>query len=458
MPDSNDQAHFDRLRTSVKQQLDVSGKTLLLPFMSQFASPLLAASLRAVGIDAQVMETFRGLNLGKEYTSGKECFPCQVTLGDILYHLKQEKERLGATFDPKRYVYFMPEADGPCRFGMYNKMQRLILDRFEEFRDVPIVYLSTGNAYATHGILPPALAPVFRRLSYVALVIADVLDRTQWRVRPYELRPGMTDEFMRQALASMESVIQSVGANLEFSKMYRTLEEIVATARTFMDSQQPRRPRIGIVGEIYLRNHPDSNQDIVKHLERFGGEVVDASMAEWINFVTAERIRKLKRQWEMAWKDKNHRRLRQLTRQWISHELERLYQRWRQGQVYRQALQHLDIHPDHSISTIERRLEGNRLFHFAIGTEAALSIGGALEYAHDGFDGIVNVFPFTCMPSTMCSAVLKPLLHEKRIPYLDAPYDGTIQPNREVALRTFIYQARQHMEARIAGRNGKARK
>jgi predicted nucleotide-binding protein (sugar kinase/HSP70/actin superfamily) len=86
-----------------------------------------------------------------------------------------------------------------------------------------------------------------------------------------------------------------------------------------------------------------------------------------------------------------------------------------------------------------------------------LSIGGALEYVHDGFDGIINVFPFTCMPSTICAAVLKPLLHEKGIPYLDAPYDGTYQPNREVALRTFMYQAKQHMEARTAGENGRAK-
>ena len=133
-------------------------------------------------------------------------------------------------------------------------------------------------------------------------------------------------------------------------------------------------------------------------------------------------------------------------------EIEKLYQAWRQHQVYRSALKHLDIQADHSISQIERRLDANRLFTFAIGTEAALSIGGALEYAHHGCDGIVNVFPFTCMPSTICSAILKPLLHQMKIPYLDAPYDGTIQPNREVALRTFLYQAKQHRASRVAGK------
>ena len=135
-----------------------------MPDMAPFGARLIAACFRAVGVDAVVMDTYKGLSLGREFTSGKECFPCQVTLGDILHHLQQEKERLGSAFSPERYVYFLPEADGPCRFGMYNKLQRLVLDRFEEFRDIPIVYVSTENSYATNGIMPPERAPIFRKL------------------------------------------------------------------------------------------------------------------------------------------------------------------------------------------------------------------------------------------------------------------------------------------------------
>ncbi|NLJ27421.1 MAG: CoA activase [Deltaproteobacteria bacterium] len=430
---------------------DVSGKTLLIPEMAPFGSHLIAACFRAMGTDAVVMETYKGVNLGREFTSGKECFPCQVTLGDILHHLRKEKERLGPAFSPEQYVYFLPEADGPCRFGMYNKLQRLILDRFEEFKEVPIVYLSTEDAYSTGSIMPPERASAFRRLSYVAIIIADVLDRTVWRVRPYEWRPGMTDEFMKKALEAMVSMIETVGADLNFKKMYRMLEDIVATAASFIDPHQPRRPRIGIVGEIYLRSHPDSNQNIVRQLERFGAEVVDASIGEWINFITFVQARKLQRQWKLAQKIRDHKAMRQISRQWLANRIEILYQSRRQNQVYRCALKHLDIEADHTIRSIERRLDRNRLYSFDIGTEAALSIGGALEYVHHGFDGIVNVFPFTCMPSTICTAVLKPLLHKMKVPYIDAPYDGGIQPNREVALRTFAYQARQHLASRKTG-------
>lgn len=457
MSTPKDEYSFERFHTSVGR-FDVSGKTLLIPDMAPFGARLLAACFRAFGVGAVVMETYKGLVLGKEYTSGKECFPCQVTLGDILHHLRKEEERLGPAFSPENYAYFLPEADGPCRFGMYNKMQRLILDRFPEFRDVPIVFLSTGDAYGAGGLLPPEQASIFRKLSYVAVIIADVLDRIVWRVRPYERQPGMTDAYMEDALRSVCSVIESSGASLDFNRLHRMVEEITIETCAFLDSGKPRRPRIGIVGEIYLRSHPDSNQNIIRYLEDFGGEVVDASLGEWVNFVTYERAMKTRRRFKIAWREGDHTQLRQAVRQLLDLEIERCYQYWRQSQVYRRTLKHLDIQPDHSIRTIEKRLEGDHLFSFDIGTEAALSIGGALEYVHDGFDGIVNVFPFTCMPSTICTAVLKPLLHKKGIPYLDAPCDGTTQPNREVALRTFMYQAKQHLESRTAGENGKATK
>jgi predicted nucleotide-binding protein (sugar kinase/HSP70/actin superfamily) len=432
----------ERLTTRVGQ-FDLSGKTLLIPDMAPAGSRLLAAGFRAFGVPARVMETYTGLEMGKKFTSGKECFPCQVTLGDILYFLHQEKELLGDKFNPEDYVYFMPEADGPCRFGMYNKLHRLVLDKFPEFEDVSITYLSSADGYQSSLILPPEKSRLFRRLAYVATIIADVLDRTVWRVRPYEKKPGQTDEFMEKAMQEMEQAIEASGESRDFKSLYSLLSDIVFRAKDLIDPDKPRLPRIGIVGEIYLRTHPKSNQDIIREIESNGGEVVDASLGEWINFVTYSNLRQTRRQWSRAWKNMDIKSLMKSSRKWLDSKIEIQYQLWRQKQAYGQALKHLDIQDDHPIGLLEKRLDNDRLFNFDIGTEAAISIGGALEYVHENFHGVVNVFPFTCMPSTICSAILKPILLEKKVPYLDAPYDGSIQPNRDIAIRTFMYQARQ---------------
>ena len=91
-------------------------------------------------------------------------------------------------------------------------------------------------------------------------------------------------------------------------------------------------------------------------------------------------------------------------------------------------------------------LKQDDLYSFDVGTEACLSIAGIIAYAKHGFNGVVNVYPFTCMPSTATSAVTKPIMSESRVPYLDAPYDSSIQPGREATIRTFMYQANQHMK------------
>ncbi len=439
---------FERRLTQKVGRFDLSGKTLLIPDMSPFGARLLAASFRAFDVPARVMPTYTGLDLGKELTSGKECFPCQVTLGDILFFLDQEKERLGPGFSPENYVYFMPEADGPCRFGMYNKLHRLILDTFSEYQDVTITYLSSSDSYSSSGLMPEEKSKMFRKLAYVASIMSDVLDRVLWRVRPYEEKPGHTDVLMEDSLASMAQLIEEKGSDLDFKSLYDLLGDIVSSAKGLMDPQQPRRPKIGIVGEIYLRTHPQSNQYIIKELERFGGEVVDASLGEWINYVTYNNLRNFRLKWQKAWQKKDMSELLQASRKWLGLKVEIEYQLWRQRQLYSKAMEHLDIQGDHQIADLEKKLDQDRLFNFDIGTEAAISIGGALEYMQEDFDGVVNVFPFTCMPSTITSAILKPILLQKRMPYLDATYDGSIQPNREIALRTFMYQARQRQQAR----------
>ena len=132
-------------------QFNLTGKTVLIPEMSRFGCRLLAATFRSFGINAIVMDTFKGLSLGLEHTSGKECFPCQVTLGDILYHMKIEQEKKGKGFNINDYIYFLIEAGGPCRFGMYNKYQRIVLDSFPEYRGLKIGSLTTDDGYSFDG-------------------------------------------------------------------------------------------------------------------------------------------------------------------------------------------------------------------------------------------------------------------------------------------------------------------
>ncbi len=443
--DSNKIVDFKSLTENVGR-FNLRGKTFLIPEMARIGSHVLAAAFRGFGIDAKVMETYKGLDLGMKYTSGKECYPCQITMGDILYFLKKEQKKLGEDFNPDDYVYFMPEAEGPCRFGMYNKYQRIVLDSFPEFGKVKIGSVTTKDGYSTAGIIEMERVRDLRKAAYFAVIVTDILDRLLWRIRPYERETGMADDFIATSMHIMEDAFETYAADKVFGKILDKLEEIIKEGKTIIDPNIPPKPLIGVVGEIYLRTHVHANQDVIRVLERYGAEVVNASIAEWINYTTYEGLRAARKGLQLNLKQFRLGALRENLEKIISFGGEMLYQQFRQRQGYKHVRALIDLAEDHHVGHLERVVMEKDLYSFDAGTEACLSISGIMEYVREGYNGIVNVYPFTCMPSTITSAIAKPLMNKLRIPYLDTPYDSSIQPGREAAIRTFMYQAHQHFK------------
>ena len=67
-------------------------------------------------------EDARTLELGGKYTSGDECYPQRIVLGDYLRLIEDHK------LDPKKTAFLLPTANGPCRFGQYVGLLRRVLD------------------------------------------------------------------------------------------------------------------------------------------------------------------------------------------------------------------------------------------------------------------------------------------------------------------------------------------
>jgi predicted nucleotide-binding protein (sugar kinase/HSP70/actin superfamily) len=419
-------------------------KTVLIPEMNRAAALLLAATFRGFGVEAKTLETYKGLDLGKAYTSGKECYPCQVTLGDILYFVQKEKGRLGPAFDPGQYVYFLPESDGPCRFGLYNRFQRIVLDSFPGLNRLAISSITTRDGYSLSGILDKDKVLDFQKSGFFAVIVADIMDRLLWRIRPYERKAGSADEFIETSLQTLENTFERHGPGKDFEKILDEVVQLIEEGKGLIDRKIPPKPLIGIVGEIFLRTHVQSNQDLIRLLEKYGAEVVNASVAEWANYVSYDALRTAKAQALLNLKQRRFGPLWSKLKEMFGFRIDLYYKEHRQDQAYRRVQPVLDLVGDHKIAHLEEILKEKDLFSFDVATEACLSIASIISCSRAGYNGMVNVYPFTCMPSTTTSAVVKPAMSELGIPYLDAPYDSSIQPGREAAIRTFMYQAEQH--------------
>ncbi|KPJ78686.1 MAG: hypothetical protein AMJ54_02460 [Deltaproteobacteria bacterium SG8_13] len=422
-------------------------KQVLIPEMNRAGAHLIAAVCRSFGIQGRVLETYKGMDLGQEFTSGKECYPCQVTMGDILFFIQQESEKLGRDFNPENYVYFMPESDGPCRFGMYNKYQRIVLDTFPGLDKLKIGSITCRGGYSLDGFLEKEKVRDLRKMMYLSVLVADILDRMLWRIRPYEKEPGSADHLVEISVPDMAAAFESHAADKDTEAILRELDAIIGKAVDLVDPTIPRKPRIGIVGEIFLRMHTDSNQNLIRKLEKHGAEVVCASLAEWVNFVNYIEKRSAMGRLRLNVKRGRLAAMRSDLKQAVTAGLELMYRESRQKDVYRRVWRQLDLAEDHKISHLEHALAEEDVFSFDIDTEACLSIAGIMEYARGGYDGVVNVYPFTCMPGMTTAAIAKPLMARSGVPYLDAAFDASIQPGREAAIRTFMYQAQQHQRS-----------
>ena len=162
-----------------KNRLD--GRTLWIPRMTYVGARMMAAVFRSARIDAAVTPDSdeRTLELGGLYSSGEECYPEKVTLGDFLRIIHSED------FDPDRTAFFMPTAEGPCRFGQYAPYLRQVLDEMG-YRDIPVISATSKNSY--DGLADHATTMI--RDLWRGLVASDILRKMLLKTRPYEARPG----------------------------------------------------------------------------------------------------------------------------------------------------------------------------------------------------------------------------------------------------------------------------
>ncbi|HEB33207.1 MAG TPA: CoA activase [Spirochaetes bacterium] len=425
-------------------------KHLLIPQMNRNVSHLFAGALRSFDIHARVLETCRDLDLGREYTSGKECLPCLITTSDILYFLKKERNRLGEDFNPDNYIYCMPESDGPCRFGMYNKYQRIVLDSFPELRGVKIGSLTSRDGYSLDGMLEGESIWKFRKAAYFGILVGDILNRIAWRIRPYEIEEGLTDQFIERSMRVIADSFEANGSENNFDRILDHVEEIIEEGKTIIDPAIQRKPLVGVVGEIFIRSQNEANQDLVKTLERHGAEVVVASISEWVNYTSYNRMRDARTDLRLNIKQLRPRQVIRNLKSIFDFGKNFYYQQFMQTRSYKRLRSSIDIAEDHKVAHLEKMLDREDVFSFDVGTEACLSISGLIAYAGQGFNGVVNVYPFTCMPGTVTSSIAKPLMNRYRVPYLDTPCDTGLQPGREGTVRTFMYQVYQHFK-----RNGR---
>ena len=387
-------------------------RTVWLPYMDDHSYGL-AAAMRAGGLEAAVMPVSdeESLRLGRKHTSGKECYPCVITTGDML------KKVFEPGFDPKRAAFFMPTAMGPCRFGQYNKFHRMVLDDLG-YRDVKILVFNQNQGFHAD---TDKLGPGFLRRAWKAVVATDVLGKMLREIRPGEVEAGSTDRVYQRALRRLERAIESRGDLVE------ALEESREEFAALPADRSARRPRIGLIGEVYVRCHQFANEYVIRKIEQLGGEAVLPPFEEWLNYIAWERREESIRQkrWGVFFKEFLAGHVQRRDRE----RIQKLFRGHIRGRLS-------------ELPTEDILKRAEPYIHRSVKGEACLSVGRAVEYAEEDFAGVINIAPFGCLPSTIVASLTRRFRQNHRsIPWLDLYFDGTDQAGTQTRLEAFMGQA-----------------
>jgi predicted CoA-substrate-specific enzyme activase len=434
-------------KPSVKKPAIAEGvsreRTLYIPYMGDCAYGV-AACFRAYGQPAEVMPLAdeAALLQGRAFTSGKECLPCAITSGEML------KVISSVGFDPAKTAFFMPAASGPCRFGMYSCLQRLIL-RYAGAGDVPVIAPNQDSGFYkqfTKGLDGSAVGKFMKDI-WVAVVGIDLLRKLILRIRPFAAVPHQAQQVYDR---SIKQWTQAVENRSNFSQMRRLMESIAedfaaikpakgeASLKGGLDGST-QKPMIGIVGEIYVRSHPFANSNLIARLEELGAVCDLASLAEWIYYTNFTRSLSARRKGEYrdwftnVFQDYVQRRIEKTLAEPLERMLGKSSLRSRFGEIG------LSEGPmDHVIELAKPYL------HHSFEGEAILSVGKTIEYYHQGFGGVVNAMPFTCMPSTIVSTQTRRISADcADMPILNLSFDGQEDSTLTTRLEAFVEQVRQ---------------
>ncbi len=117
--------HGQKLRASrtIPPTHPLFGKKTYLPRMAEGSARAMAAVMRSLGVDAWVTppSDIHSLDLGGKFSSGDECYPLKITLGDYLRTLELPG------FDPQKTAFYVLTGQGPCRFGQYAYYLKSVL-------------------------------------------------------------------------------------------------------------------------------------------------------------------------------------------------------------------------------------------------------------------------------------------------------------------------------------------
>ena len=243
--------------------------TILVPQLATYQTAIAEAALRSCGYRVEVLKvaSHDDIERGLAVVNNDACFPAIVVIGQLVSALKSGR------YDLDRVSLFLTQTGGMCRATNYIALLRKAL-KDAGFAQIPVIAASLQGLEDNPGF--KLTGPLVHRMAQ-AVTLGDLIQRVHLRTRPYEAVPGSADELMQRWQTICREHFEDGGTSPTWGRRtsYSALVRgIVDAFEALPLRDEPRKPRVGVLGEILVQFHPDANNHIVEVIESEGCEAV----------------------------------------------------------------------------------------------------------------------------------------------------------------------------------------
>ena len=261
---------------------DMKDYTIVAPQMSPIHFSLVESVIRSGGYKFDILEhaSRENVETGLKYVNNDACYPAIMVIGQLVDAI------LDGKYDPEHTALAITQTGGMCRATNYfGLIRKALIDA--GYPQIPVIAISTQGIEDNPGFkaMPALIHRVIK-----ALIIGDLLMKCLYRVRPYEVTPGSANQLYKTWNTIVRETLENHGRSKTARKFigkgylpYSTLvKEIVKSFDALPLKDEPRKVRVGVVGEILVKYQPDANNHVVDVIESQNCEAVVPGIMEFM--------------------------------------------------------------------------------------------------------------------------------------------------------------------------------
>jgi predicted CoA-substrate-specific enzyme activase len=382
---------------------------LYFPNFSQYHAQALAMAVRCLGLQpGRVLPLERNqLELGLRYTSGRECLPLPICIGQLLqiHQQRQPGEIAG---------FYMLRGGAPCVADAYTGyLTRFIAD--QRLPDLFPFVPAEENNYLGFGRLTLA------KHTSPALLLADILVEID-----HVLRVVGADGALDQLSQDSERFMAGAASLAQF---HAQLPDLVERLRLLPRRRDPATcARVVVTGDFFTRFSPFFMEGVRELYAQHHIILKPVDLNDLLLYGTYDSVAETASAWGLkpggiALAKACSRILqpdgKKYLQSWVAYQAEK-----RVELHYRRLFQPsglLVAGPNDPAAIFDQAAQhvSTRIYGEVIPT-----VGQGLGAPSGGYDGIIIVGPFNCLPFRISEAILKPLGLQRGIPVLTYESDG----------------------------------